>query len=348
MTVRRQLVENHQSEFCVPVNNRLSIEVSALRREFKTKSDPVVALDGVSLNVAQGEVFGVLGPNGAGKTTMIRILSTLLLPSSGSARVMGYDVSTEPEKVRHVINMASGAEKAGYDFISAKRNLWFFSQLYGMAPDLAEARIGELSERLGLTKYLDRKFYALSTGYRQRATIARAFINDPKVVFLDEPTIGLDVMTARSIRDFLKEEAQRRGRTIMLAPHNMAEVDAICDRVAIIDKGKIIASGTPDSLRRSLGVPALMMEVSPPPKSFDFLTGVDGVKGFTSSTDEERGLSRVQVVVGSDAGAAAAVRRFGEEGLKVVASWRKEASLEEVFVALVGEGFKEREETGGD
>jgi ABC-2 type transport system ATP-binding protein len=324
------------------------VEANGLRREFKTKEEPVVALDGVSFQVREGEVFGVLGPNGAGKTTTIRILSTLLLPTGGSAKVMGYDVSTEPEKVRHVINMASGAEKAGYDFISAKRNLWFFSQLYGLAPAVAEARISELSDLLGLTKYLDRKFYALSTGYRQRATIARAFINDPRVVFLDEPTIGLDVMTARSIRDFLRSEARRNGRTIMLATHNMAEVDAICDRVAIIDRGKIIASGTPDSLKRSLGAPALVMEVSLSPKGFDFLTGVPGVKGFTSTTDEERELSTVQVVVESDSAARAASESVEAEGLDVIASWRKEATLEEVFVAMVGRGFKEREEQGGD
>ena len=329
-------------------DNGVSVVADGLRREFSTKDEPVVALDGVSFQVKEGEVFGVLGPNGAGKTTTIRILSTLLLPTGGSAKVMGFDVSSEPEKVRRVINMASGAEKAGYDFISAKRNLWFFSQLYGLPPAVAEARISELSEMLGLTKYLDRKFYALSTGYRQRATIARAFINDPKVVFLDEPTIGLDVMTARSIREFLRSEAKRNGRTIMLATHNMAEVDAICDRVAIIDKGKIIASGTPESLRRSLGAPALVMEVSPTPKSFDFLTAVPGVKGFTSAADEERELSTVQVVVGSDAAASAAVKKAETEGLRVIASWRKEATLEEVFVALVGRGFKEREEQGGD
>ncbi len=321
-----------------------SVEVSDLRREFKTKSAPVVALDGVSLKVKNGEILGVLGPNGAGKTTIIRILSTLLLPSGGSAKVMGYDVEHEPEKVRRVINMASGAEKAGYDFISAKRNLWFFSQLYGVPPEVAEKRIADLSELLGLTKYLDRKFYALSTGYRQRATIARAFINDPRVVFLDEPTIGLDVMTARSIRDFLKGEAREHDRTIILASHNMAEVDAICDRVAIIDKGKIIAEGSPTELKRSLGVPALVMEVSSPDKSFEMLTQVAGVKGFTSSTDEERGLSTVQVVVENDGAAKSAIEGVERAGHKVVASWRKPATLEEVFVALVGRGFKERED----
>jgi len=320
------------------------VVVSNLRREFRGKSSTVVALDGVSLRVTQGEIFGVLGPNGAGKTTMIRILSTLLLPTAGTAKVMGFDVEHEPEKVRRVINMASGAEKAGYDFISAKRNLWFFSQLYGIPSERAEKKISELSEMLGLTKYLDRKFYALSTGYRQRATIARAFINEPRVVFLDEPTIGLDVMTARSIREFLRTEARENDRTIMLATHNMAEVEAICDRVAIIDKGRIIASGSPDELKRSLGVPALVMEVTPSQNSFEMLTDVAGVKGFTSSTDEERGLSTVQVVVGDDGAARGAVEAVEGSGLKVMASWRKQATLEEVFVALVGRGFKEREE----
>ena len=321
-----------------------SIQVKDLRREFKGKSSPVVALDGVSFEVGRGEIFGVLGPNGAGKTTLIRILSTLLLPTGGTATVMGYDVGHEPEKVRRVINMASGAEKAGYDFISAKRNLWFFSQLYGIPSEQAEKKIQELAEILGLTKYLDRKFYALSTGYRQRATIARAFINEPKVVFLDEPTIGLDVMTARSIRDFLRSEARKNDRTIMLATHNMAEVEAICDRVAIIDKGKIIAEGTPAELKRSRGVPALVMEVTPSQNSFEMLASVQGVKGFTSSTDEERGLSTVQVVVESDAAARGAEEAVAKDGRRVVASWRKQATLEEVFVALVGRGFKEREE----
>ena len=322
----------------------VSVEAVDLHREFKVKSGAVVALDSVSLKVGEGEIFGVLGPNGAGKTTMIRILSTLLIPTGGSAEVMGYDVEHEAEKVRKVINMASGAEKAGYDFISAKRNLWFFSQLYGLPGDQAEKRISYLSEMLGLTKYLDRKFYALSTGYRQRATIARAFINDPKVVFLDEPTIGLDVMTARTIRDFLKVEAREHGRTIMLATHNMAEVEAICDRVSIIDKGRIIAEGTPEELKRSLGVPALVMEVSPARRSFDVLATVPGVKGYTSSTDEERGVSTLQVVVDGDPAARAAQAAVTGDGLSVMAAWRKQATLEEVFVALVGKGFKERED----
>lgn len=321
-----------------------TVEIDGLRREFTGKEGNVVALDGVSLQVRHGEVFGVLGPNGAGKTTLIRILSTLLLPTAGKAMVMGHDVAKEPEKVRALINMASGAERAGYDFISARGNLWFFSQLYGIRSEEAHRRIGEFSQMLGLENYLDRKFYALSTGYKQRVTIIRAFINDPKVVLLDEPTIGLDVMTAMNIREFLVRQAKERGRTILLASHNMAEADSICNRVAIIDKGKILACDSPPALKKSLGAPALVMEISPPPpQSLDMLRNVDGVKGFTSSTDEEMGVSRVKVVVEDDVSAEKAVQATRTNAMRVLSSWRQQTTLEEVFVALVGRGFRERE-----
>jgi ABC-2 type transport system ATP-binding protein len=322
----------------------VTVDVENLRREFDSKENRVVALDGVSLQVREGEIFGILGPNGAGKTTMIRILSTLLLPTGGSAHVMGYDVATEAEKVRSVINMASGAERSGYDFISARGNLWFFSQLYGIPTPLANKRIAELSQMLALEKYIDRKFYALSTGYKQRVTIARAFINGPKVVFLDEPTIGLDVMTALSIRDFLKFEAREHGRTIMLATHNMAEVDAICDRVAIIDRGKILASDSPQALKKRFGAPALVMEVQPSPKNLDFVSALKGVRGVTYTVDEERALASVKVVVENDDAAARAQESMKTAGFRVLSAWRQETTLEEVFVAMVGRGFREREE----
>jgi ABC-2 type transport system ATP-binding protein len=326
-------------------NSAITVEAHDLGRIFKVKNQtPVVALEKIDLEVQEGEIFGVLGPNGAGKTTTIRILSTLLLPTRGWAKVNGFDVATEAEKVRHVINMASGAEKAGYDFITAKKNLWFFSQLYGIPSEVAEKRINELSEMLGLSKYLDRKFYALSTGYRQRATIARAFVNEPRVVFLDEPTIGLDVMTALSIRDFLKIQAKEKGRTVILATHNMAEAESICDRVAIIDRGKVIATGTPDTLKRSLGAPPLVMEIQPPPKTLEVLSSLKGVRGYTSSIDEERGLATVQVVVDDEDAVVIAVRAMKESGYNVLTSWRRSATIEEVFVSLVGKGFKEREE----
>jgi len=319
------------------------VETRELARTFQSKRNKVVALESVDLQVNEGEVFGLLGPNVAGKTTLIRILSTLLMPTSGKATVAGHDVATEAEKVRPLINMASGAERAGYEFISARGNLWFFSQLYGISTDVFQQRVGVLSSELELDGYLDKKLYALSTGYRQRMTIARAFINDPKVVFMDEPTIALDVMTARRIREFLATQARESKRTIFLATHNMAETEAVCNRVAIIDRGKILVCETPDNLKRSYGVPAYVMEVTPPPNSLSVFTSIPGVKGVTSSLDEERGVARVKFVLENEEAVDKVVKATTSSKLKVLSSWRQEPTLEEVFVNLVGRGFAERE-----
>lgn len=319
------------------------VEVRELARTFQSKRNRVVALESVDLQVNEGEVFGLLGPNGAGKTTLIRILSTLLMPSSGKAVVAGYDVATEAEKVRPLVNMASGAERAGYEFISARGNLWFFSQLYGIPTEVFKQRVGMLSSELELDGYMDKKLYALSTGYRQRMTIARAFINDPKVVFMDEPTIALDVMTARRIREFIVRQARESKRTIFLATHNMAETEAVCDRVAIIDRGKILVCESPDNLKRSYGIAAYVMEVTPPPSSLNVFRSLPGVKGVTSSLDEERGVARVKFVLENEDAVDRVVKATVSSKMKVLSSWRQEPTLEEVFVNLVGRGFVERE-----
>jgi len=319
------------------------VQTRALARMFHSKTSDVTALGGIDLDVNEGEVFGVLGPNGAGKTTLIRILSTLLLPTSGRATILGYDVAKEVEKIRPIINMASGAERAGYEFISARGNLWFFSQLYGIGKEAFESRVRSLSSRLELEKYIDKKVYELSTGYRQRMTIARAFINDPKVVFMDEPTIALDVMTARRIRDFLAQEAKENKRTIFLATHNMAETEAVCDRVAIIDKGRILVCETPENLKRNYGRPSHVMELSPSPPSMEIFTSLPGVKGITSTLDEERGIATVKIVVEDDDAINHVNKALAKSGIRLLSSWRQEPTLEEVFVTLVGRGFTERE-----
>ncbi len=319
------------------------VETHQLARKFESKENNIVALRSVDLQVNEGEVFGVLGPNGAGKTTLIRILSTLLLPTSGTATIAGYDVANQTEKIRPLINMASGAERAGYEFISARGNLWFFSQLYGISAEDFKQRVAALSSQLQLDGYLDKKVYALSTGYRQRMTIARAFINDPKVVFMDEPTVALDVMTARRIREFLGNQAKEHKRTIFLATHNMAETEAICNRVAIIDKGRILVCESPDYLKRNYGVPSYVMEVTPPPTSPKVFAALPGVKGITSTLDEERGVARLKFVVDKEEAPDGIMKTVSSLKLKVLSSWRQEPTLEEVFVNLVGSGFAERE-----
>src|SRR5512135_1129973 len=173
------------------------------KRERKVRKE-LVALQGVDLEVRQGELFGLLGPNGAGKTTLIKILTTLLAPTSGRARVAGYDVVKEPGKVRALINMVSGGESSGYGLLTVRENLWMFSQFYGMPSDEANQRIRQLLEVVGMADRMNTKASDLSTGLRQKMNIVRGFLTAPDVLFLDEPTLGLDVGASRDVRHFIR------------------------------------------------------------------------------------------------------------------------------------------------
>ena len=229
-----------------------AVEVTRSFRPQKRSEEPLVALAGVSLAVPPGELFGLLGPNGAGKTTLIKILVTLLLPSSGAARVAGFDVETQPAEVRRRIAVVSGGETTGFGMLTCREQLWMFSQFHGMKSRPARRRIDELLERLGIGAARDRKVGDLSTGMRQRLNLARGLLTDPEVLFLDEPTVGLDVEAARDLRVYVREwMAERDGRTILLTTHYLAEADQLCDRVAIIDQGRILTCDTPATLRRA-------------------------------------------------------------------------------------------------
>src|SRR5690606_4401160 len=213
----------------------LSIDVQHVSRKFVTKKGQKFwALRDANLEVRAGELFGLLGPNGAGKTTLIKILSTLLLPTSGQARVAGFDVVREGDKVRRAINMVSGGEHSGYGILTVRESLWLFSQFHGLPNKVALQRIDELLEVVGMTEHAHTRVNKLSTGMRQKMNFARGFLNDPKVLFLDEPTLGLDVETSRILRDYVKRWLREKpGRTILLTTHYMAEADELCDRLAI-------------------------------------------------------------------------------------------------------------------
>lgn len=236
----------------MPHDDSLAIRVQNLSRIFKGRgqSSIVHALREVSMEVKRGEIFGLLGPNGAGKTTMIKILTTLLLPSSGKAEVLGMDAKKEYREIRKRINLVSGGETPGYGSISVKENLWFFSQLYGLPGNLARERIAKLAKELELSEYLSTRMHKLSTGYKQRLNLVRGFINSPDVLFLDEPTLGLDVLSALNLRRVIKTWVQDHpDKTILLTTHYMAEADVLCDRIAMINHGKILALDTPKRLR---------------------------------------------------------------------------------------------------
>ncbi len=205
------------------------------------------AVDRVSFTVGNGEVFGLLGPNGAGKTTIMRLLSTVLKPTSGTASVAGHDLLRESQKVRASIGVLP--EDTGlYDRLTPKEHLLYYGRLHGIPEDSLTKHSDELLDIMELTDRADTKVGDFSKGMKQKVALLRAFIHDPPVLLLDEPTAGLDVMSARSIRGFV-ERFRREGKTIMISTHNMTEAQKICDRIAIIDHARIIAVGTVEELQ---------------------------------------------------------------------------------------------------
>lgn len=208
-----------------------------------------MAVDGISFDVRPGELFGLLGPNGAGKTTTVKMLTTLLLPTSGSARVLGYDVEREADKVRPRIGFIFGGERGLYWRLSGEDNLRYFADLYHMDPAISKRRIPELLELVGLAGREEERVEGYSRGMRQRLHVARCLLRDPEVLFLDEPTMGLDPVGARELRQVIRDLVAQE-KTVFLTTHYMFEADALCERVAVINHGKIVALDTPEGLKR--------------------------------------------------------------------------------------------------
>jgi len=227
------------------------IEVQDLYKSFKTKTGVVPAVQGVSFTALDGEITGLLGPNGAGKTTSLRMLYTLMNPDKGSVKVDGFDSIKEAEDVRRRLGVLPDA-RGVYKRLTARENIQYFGELHGMTQKEIADRIQTLSNALGMEDVLDRRAEGFSQGQRTKTAIARALVHDPKNVILDEPTNGLDVMTTRGLREFLKQ-LKAEGRCVIFSSHIMQEVAALCDRIVIISKGRVMAQGTADELRAQFG-----------------------------------------------------------------------------------------------
>jgi len=225
----------------------IAIEAEELRKRFGS----VEALKGVSFRVKRGEVFGFLGPNGAGKTTTVRILTGIIKPDSGRARVNGYDVVEETLKAKESIGVLPEVSNA-YPDLTAWQNIMLIASLYGMRKKEAEERAGELLKEFGIYERKDAKVRGFSKGMKQRLMLCMALVSDPEILFLDEPTSGLDVQSARVIREKILEIADA-GKTVFLTSHNMDEVNMLCDRIAIINRGKIVTTDTPERLKSRVG-----------------------------------------------------------------------------------------------
>ena len=316
------------------------VEASDLCRSYRTrtgmwKRDKLVveAGRGVSFDIERGELFGLLGPNGAGKTTTIKMLITLLLPTSGSARVLGHDVVDDAREVRRHIGYVFGGDRGLYERLNALDNLRYFAELYGVPPREQRQRIGMLLELVGLTGREKERVEGFSRGMRQRLHIARGLLHDPEVLFLDEPTIGIDPVGARELRSTIAT-LKDQGKTILLTTHYMFDADELCDRIAVISDGELVAEGTPALLKQrvtdghvveveTFGLPATA------PAAVRSLTGVRTV------AVEERGQAQVllvQVEPGAEV-TSAVLGCLGGVNVGRVSS--REPTLEDAYVELV-------------
>ncbi len=301
----------------------------------------MVALDGVDLSVNEGEIFGLLGPNGAGKTTLIKILSTLLLPTEGQAYVKGLEVTKNSPHIRRIINLVSGGETPGYGILTVKENLWFFSQLYGLSRTLANDRLRKLIDQLDLNEFTNSRMNKLSTGYKQRLNLARGFINDPAVLFLDEPTLGLDVISAKHLRTFIKSWMAEGGKTVLLTTHYMAEADEMCNRVGIIDHGKILACDSPHRLKAKLASrPSWKIEITPNLQKIETVKSIPGVVGVSETSNIETGVTTLKLVLEDESVMSDLLSKIRENGSKVLSMGKAEPTLEDVYISLVGKGME--------
>ncbi len=330
-----------------------AIETETLSRIYKMRGSKkekkirkeLVALDNVNLNVERGELFGLLGPNGAGKTTLIKVLTTLLAPSTGKARVAGFDVVEEARKVRPLINMVSGGESSGYGLLTVRENLWMFSQFYGVPSKVAYARIDELLKRVGIFDRRHTKSSDLSTGLRQKMNIVRGFMTNPDVLFLDEPTLGLDVGASREVRALIREWLDEdKARTLLLTTHYMVEADELCDRVAIINQGRVLACDTPLALKQRLQKDAIFEVETTPLNGLKAQTIEDLPEVRKATAAEYDGGATLELILEEEGALGDVINVLNQKNVRIMKLNKREPTLEDVFVDLVGKSMTDVEQ----
>lgn len=316
------------------------IEVENLRRVYRPtlgtlrrKTREVVAVEDLSFAVERGELFGLLGPNGAGKTTTVKILTTLLMPTSGTARVLGHDVVREAHAIRARIGFIFGGERGLYWRLSGIDNLRYFASLYHMDPDVTRRRIPALLEQVGLQDRGQERVEGYSRGMKQRLHIARALLHDPEILFLDEPTLGLDPVGARDLRQMITN-LQAAGKTILLTTHYMFEADLLCQRIAVINKGRIIAQGSPQTLKGLVqDLSVIEIEVyGVPDEVLEKLRAQPYVDTVATEARDQRQALLIQSPQGSEV-----VSRILRvlDGVQVDKVTVREPTLEDAYVRLV-------------
>jgi ABC-2 type transport system ATP-binding protein len=308
---------------------QFDIEVESLSKHF----GELKAVNEISFNVPKGEIFGFLGPNGAGKSTTIRMLCTLARPTSGSAKVAGHDIVREPAEVRKSIGLV--AEKLIlYERLTAMENLWFFGRINHMQKEDIRTRGEDWLKKLGMWEWRDKLGGTFSTGMKQRVNIARALLTQPSVMFLDEPTLGLDPQTTRAIRQFIKELAEA-GITVVLTTHEMAEAEALCDRISIIDHGNIVALDTDANLKKILtGDEGVVLDLEVEGMTDSTAAACSGLDCVKAVAEPEAG--RLRVTASGQGSIKRIVDAIEQSGGSVRRANTLEPSLEDVFLHLTG------------
>ncbi len=296
----------------------------------------LVAVDHVSFEVYKGEIFGFLGPNGAGKTTTINMCTTLLKPTEGTVILNGLDVTKKPDKVRREIGVVHQDFTADED-LTGYENMKLSAALYGIPKNIAEERINELMEMVELKQAMHRKVETYSGGMRRRLEIAMGLINRPKVLFLDEPTLGLDVQTRAAIWQYVLKLKEEYDMTIFMTTHYLEEADFYCDRIAIIDKGKIIKIGSPRELKESIGGDIVTLQlVSSIEDALSVIKGTEGVIDVTSDKNEIRIKVKNASILAPEL-----IARLNEKNIKVGKLMITEPTLDEVYMELTGRSLRD-------
>lgn len=307
-----------------------AIVVDGLTKKFKD----LVAVDNISFTVREGEIFGFLGPNGAGKTTTIRMLCTLSRPTSGYASVSGHDIEKEKHKVREHIGLVS-EKLIMYDRLTARENLKLFGKLYDLPRDKLRSKMAELLDLVNMEKWADKQIGTYSTGMKQRINVIRALLNEPKVLFLDEPTLGLDPQSTAEIREFIRKINRMSKTTIILTTHMMVEADLLCDRIGIIDKGKIVALDTPENLKKIIsGKSNTVLEIDISNMKSNIKEDLEGLEMVNKVTLESN--TRITVRANGEDAFDKIIDTIRDQNGKITRVKNLEPTLEDVFLHLTG------------
>lgn len=312
-----------------------AIEVADLTKRFRSDGNSFSAVDHISFSVKEGEIFALLGPNGAGKTTLIKILTTLLKPTSGTAKVAGFDVSKNKDSVRRSIGIVF--QEPSLDWrLTGRENLDFHARIYGIRKGEREERLKDVLTLVELEEKADIVVDKYSGGMKRRLELARGFIHNPKVLFLDEPTLGLDTHTKRRIWDYIKALSDRESVTVVLSTHQMEEADYLCARVGIMDRGKIIALDSPKNLKNLIGSDIVSLELNTGSgsvgalKELAFVTRFSEHDGFVTMK-MERGDLRIPTIM----------EAARSSGIEIKSVNLRRPSLEDVFLHFTGRRIKE-------